>query len=257
MTNAAKMAMLRNVSGNNGEMRNRGEMRGEARGEMRNEGRGGMRNEMRGENRGEMENEMRGEMRGNYGRNEMRSEMENAFRDRRGRRHYDNGRFAPKSEMEMEMESGYYEPPRMTDTFEGREVMGFRAGGNMVNFPGGDEMRNRHGSMEQGKGEAKGGKLDKHMIEEWLMGMKNTDGSKGPHWSFEQIKNIVKQKEIEHDPLIFWATMNMMYSDYCEVAQKYGLHNQDYYVDLSKAFLDDEDVHGDKLSKYYFGVVKR
>lgn len=236
MTNAMKMAMMRST------MNNGGEMRGGYGGDM----------EMRG-NYGEMRNEMRG----GYGQNEMRGEMENAFRDNRGRRHYDNGRFAPKSEMDGGMESAYHEPPRMTDTFEGREVMGFRAGGNVVNFPGGDEMQNRGGSMEHGKGEMKGGKLDKHMVEQWLSGMKNTDGSKGPHWSFEQAKSIVKQRGIEHDPLMFWATMNMMYSDYSEVAQKYGLNNQDYYVDLACAFLDDEDVHGDKLSKYYFGVVKR
>lgn len=256
MTNAMKMAMLRSVSNNGGNAR--GEMRSGGDMEMRNEMRGGMRGEMRNEMQNEMQNEMRGEMRGGYGQNEMRGEMENAFRDRRGRRHYDNGRFAPmRGEMEMEGEGGGYGSPRMTDTFEGREVLGFRAGGNMVEFPKGDEMQNRRGSMEQGKGEAKGGKLDKHMIESWLMSMKNTDGSKGPHWSFEQIKNIVKQKEIEHDPLMFWAAINMMYSDYSEVAQKYGLNNQDYYIDLAKAFLDDEDVHGDKLSKYYFGVIKR
>ncbi len=243
MTNAMKLAMMRSNMNNGGEMRSGGDM------EMRNDMRGGMRGEMRGG--------MQDDMRGGYGSNEMRGEMENAFRDRRGRRHYDNGRFAPRGEMdaEMEMESGYYEPPRMAREFEGREVLGFR-GGNMVEFPKGDEMQHRQSEMQMGKGGMKSKKLDKQTVEKWLQQMQNADGSRGAHWTMEQVHKLMSQKGIEQDPVMFWAALNMMYSDYCEIAQKYGLNHDGYYIDLAEAFLDDEDVKGDKLSKYYFGVVK-
>ena len=224
MTSAMKLAMLRSMG--NG---------GDARGEVRNKMRGGDGNmEMAGVD------------------NEMRSEMESAFRDNRGRRHYNNGRYAPKSEME----DTYHESPRMTQGFEGREVMGFRAGSD-VSFPEGDEMESRHSKYEMGRGSGGGNKkLDKHTVETWLSKMKNADESKGPHWSMEQVKHMMTQRGIDQDLLVFWATLNMMYSDYCKVAQKHGLNNEGYYADLAEAFLDDEDVKGDKLSKYYFGVVK-
>lgn len=69
-----------------------------------------MQNEMQNNN-GNMRNEMRGGygMESNYGRSEMEvGGMESRFRDRRGREHYDNGRFAP---MRNEMESHHWPPP--------------------------------------------------------------------------------------------------------------------------------------------------
>ena len=50
-------------------------------------------------------------------------------------------------------------------------------------------------------------------------------------------------------------TMNMMYSDYCGVARKYGIDNPEFYAHMSKAFLNDKDAGPGKLAKYFEIVV--
>ena len=58
---------------------------------------------------------------------------------------------------------------------------------------------------------------------------------------------------------VWWAAMNMMYSDYYSVATKYGLDRPYFYADLAKAFLMDKDAGGpeEKMAGYYHGVVLR
>ena len=52
--------------------------------------------------------------------------------------------------------------------------------------------------------------------------------------------------------------MNMMYSDYCMVASKYGVNNAEFFADMARAFLFDKDAEGpgEKLAAYYHRVVK-
>lgn len=63
-------------------------------------------------------------------------------------------------------------------------------------------------------------------------------------------------KGIDCEPLQFWITMNMIYSDYVKVAKKLGMNNVDFYACMAKAFLDDKDAQPDKLARYYEYVVK-
>lgn len=90
----------------------------------------------------------------------------------------------------------------------------------------------------------------------WTKKMKNADGTQGPHWTLEQAKQIMAQRKIGLDPIQFWVTLNMIYSDYSPVAKKHGLGGSlDFYADLAKAFLDDKDAGPDKIAKYYQYVV--
>lgn len=92
---------------------------------------------------------------------------------------------------------------------------------------------------------------------EWTKGMKNEDGTSGPHWTVEQAKQVMAQRGIECDPAEFWVALNMIYSDYVKVAKKFNVgSNIDFYVDMAKAFLDDKDAGPDKLAKYYQYVVR-
>ena len=50
--------------------------------------------------------------------------------------------------------------------------------------------------------------------------------------------------------------MNMVYSDYSKVAKKLNVSNIDFYAEIAKAFLDDQDAAPDKLARYYEFVVK-
>jgi hypothetical protein len=52
----------------------------------------------------------------------------------------------------------------------------------------------------------------------------------------------------------------MKYSDYCKVAQKYGVDRPEFYADMAKAFLKDKDFHGEpeeKLYLYYKCIVEK
>lgn len=257
MTNAARMAMMRMARKNRGDMRMDGHD-------------GNMRMDMRGEMNRHM-NES------NY-RTENNYDAESAFRDRRGRRHYDNGRFAPKGEWEahivgddmrsehtggdmenrMDADSGYYDPPRMRtigfDT-QSRVDTDYRSN---IDTP----MRNEGSSMPGGK-MSKGGasssgtpELTKEKAEKWMKHLKNGDGSKGPHWTMEQTKQVMVQQAFKCDPLEFWVAMNIMYSDYYNVARKLNMNNITFYSEMAAAFLEDEDAVEDKLGAYYESVVE-
>lgn len=98
-------------------------------------------------------------------------------------------------------------------------------------------------------------------VKEWNAKMINDDGSRGGHWTTEQtdaVADIVGVK-FEHISSYCWnVAMNMMYSDYCAVAEKYGVSVPEFYADLACAFLFDKDAKGprEKIGAYYSGIVK-
>lgn len=94
----------------------------------------------------------------------------------------------------------------------------------------------------------------------WTLHMENADGTTGPHWTMEQTSVFADARGIDHDiPRWAWGvTMNMMYSDYCDVAMEFGVNRPEFYAALAKAFLLDKDGPGPerKLMKYYEHVVQ-
>ena len=92
----------------------------------------------------------------------------------------------------------------------------------------------------------------------WTEHMKNDDGSTGPHWTLEQATAVANSIGVHTDPWVWFAALNMEYSDNWEVAEKYGLDRPEYYADLAKAFLFDKDGGGPeaKIAGYYHGIVK-
>lgn len=98
-------------------------------------------------------------------------------------------------------------------------------------------------------------KFDRDTAEKWTAKMENEDGTKGPHWSYEQITQMMAQKNIECDPAEFYAAANMVYSDYCKVAKQHNVNTVDFYFAMAKAFLDDADADDDKIGKYYEYIV--
>ena len=98
--------------------------------------------------------------------------------------------------------------------------------------------------------------LDEHTAHEWMEGLHNEDGSTGPHWTMDQVKQVLTQKNLKLDPLSAWITLNMMYSDYYSVAKKLNVNNVDFYLYMAEAFLEDKDAVKDKLFAYYKHIVK-
>ena len=92
----------------------------------------------------------------------------------------------------------------------------------------------------------------------WIKHMENDDGSMGAHWTLEQTTAVANSIGVHVDPWVWFAALNMEYSDNFEVAQKYGLDRPEYYADLAKAFLFDKDGGGPeaKIAGYYHGIVE-
>ena len=98
--------------------------------------------------------------------------------------------------------------------------------------------------------------LDWSAAMEWTGHMKNSDGTKGPHWSAEQIQQVMKKLDINCDPVQFYAVFNAVYSDYCAVAKKHKVDTIEFYADLANAWLDDADAVEDKAKAYFDCIVK-
>lgn len=217
---------------------------------------------------------------GGYGPYKMNYPMEDKFRDRRGREHYDDGRYAPRSTMEPE-DRGYrrysdgrfaprsdYSDPwmdhrRTPTTFdEGERRMnpiGFARDGSDATIPQYHEMERMEGSdMSRGYSRSEYmPRFDRQMAEEWASNMENADGTRGPHWTLDQAKQVMAQKEIGGSTLAFWVALNATYSDLCKMFKKYGINTVDAYVDFAKDFwLEDPDAVPDKLAAYFTYVVK-
>ena len=100
-------------------------------------------------------------------------------------------------------------------------------------------------------------------METWKSMMKNEDGTRGVHFREEQVKRACEKAGIDCEEFgedVFCLAMNMMYSDYCKVAKKYGVDMPEYYADLAKAFLRDKDFDGkpeEKLYLYYKAIVEQ
>lgn len=92
---------------------------------------------------------------------------------------------------------------------------------------------------------------------EWTEHMKNEDDTTGMHWPMSKTSAIMAAMKLHYDPAVWYAAMNMIYSDYCGVAEKHGVDTQDYYADMAEAFLNDKDAKGpeEKLSAYYHFVA--
>lgn len=99
-------------------------------------------------------------------------------------------------------------------------------------------------------------KLDHQTAKEWTKMMKNEDGSKGAHWTEDQIATYMTQVKYDGDPMEFWLIMNALYSDYCRIANKYGVNHPEFFAELAKAWLEDKDAVPDKAAMYYHCIVK-
>ena len=91
--------------------------------------------------------------------------------------------------------------------------------------------------------------------------MVNEDGTTGPHWGVDQTAAVAESMGMTWEKVsrpCWWITMNMMYSDYSGVAEKYGVSIAEFYADMARAFLMDKDGPGakKKLAAYYHGIVE-
>lgn len=104
-------------------------------------------------------------------------------------------------------------------------------------------------------------KLTEQQCKEWMDSLANSDGTDGPKWTKQQVEAEAKKAGIDVNKTglqALWSCTNMMYSDYCDVAQKYGVDRPSFFIHLAEAFLNDEDFEGsgeEKLSIYYHTIA--
>lgn len=83
--------------------------------------------------------------------------------------------------------------------------------------------------------------------------MENEDGTKGPHYSIDEVKELIEKHDIqlnEYNIFDFAYSLNMVYSDF-----KGNIPDNDKsYVDVAKAFLFDKDGPKGKAVKYYMAM---
>lgn len=117
--------------------------------------------------------------------------------------------------------------------------------------------RGQYMSDRRDYGDDMDNKLTKQEMKEWENDLVNDDGSRGAHFSAEQIDQAARSIGIEPKEFgdgVLCMTVNMLYSDYAGVAKKFGVDRIEFYIELSKAFLRDKDFDGDgaeKLFLYY------
>ncbi len=107
-----------------------------------------------------------------------------------------------------------------------------------------------------------GEKLADWEINRWNEKMENDDGSVGGHWNLIQTNTYADNIGVRFDritPKEWNVTMNMMYSDYCKVANTYGSGMSDFYAHMAKAFLFDKDAPSpkEKLVAYYHSIAAK
>ena len=98
--------------------------------------------------------------------------------------------------------------------------------------------------------------------EAWVAAMQNEDPAKprGGKWTIDQVRPYAQKHGFRTDGgklYEFWSVMNMMYSDYGEVAKRYNVATPDFFADLTKAFLMDKDAVKNKAVAYYRCIVDR
>ena len=105
-------------------------------------------------------------------------------------------------------------------------------------------------------------RLSKEDLREWKRKLENNDGTKGPHYEMSQIMSAADKLGVKFDDFTemeFCMTVNMFYSDYCDVAKKYVSHDKmlEYFVDMAYGFLHDIDgpEPWTKLMLYYHCIV--
>lgn len=116
------------------------------------------------------------------------------------------------------------------------------------------EDMGRHGGKEM--------YLMKEDAERWVRGLKNEDGTHGAHFEKGKVREAMRNMGLDMSEEEVYATVNMLYSDYCAVHHPYISHEPEkelnFYLKMAKAFLEDKDgpEPSEKLALYYYCIVE-
>lgn len=98
--------------------------------------------------------------------------------------------------------------------------------------------------------------VDEPMAMAWVKRMRPVDGSQSPKFKPDQAEQLRAAHCPQCKKWEFFVALNMMHSDYCDVAKKMGVDRADFYACMAKAFLEDPDAGENKLAKYMERVAE-
>lgn len=157
-----------------------------------------------------------------------------------------------------EMRGGYAEYNRADMNINDQHRMNSGgAHGEFVEM--GEHQRHYGGGMRHMEDYRKPQPLTREKAEEWVESMKGDD-SEGETWSMEEIKEIAKKHSMpmQEEKLVeLYAVMNMLASDYYKVAEEFDVLEDDFFVAMAKAFINDKDAVKGKVSIYYDCIAKK
>lgn len=74
----------------------------------------------------------------------------------------------------------------------------------------------------------------------------------GEVYSFPTIEAYLRDKGITDNLINWYLVMNMLYNDYYSAVKDYGIgDNTDFYYNMSRAFIEDEDAKPHKVERYF------
>lgn len=112
-------------------------------------------------------------------------------------------------------------------------------------------MQEKKRGMEQG-GEKDTEQLDKRTAKKWVESMK------GAPFAEEEAKKYAEEMGLDDEEIFpsFYAAMNAVYTDYKMVARMFHVDRPEFYAEMAKAFICDEDAVENKAKMYYENVVE-
>lgn len=75
-------------------------------------------------------------------------------------------------------------------------------------------------------------------------------------WTIEQTTAVMRQYGYQHKPYVFYAAMNMLWSDYGKTAAKYGLDRADFWAAMANDFISDPDAEDMKVGRYWRDIAR-
>ena len=118
------------------------------------------------------------------------------------------------------------------------------------------ERRKRYEQEDEGDDE-----ITKEKAEHMVSKMIGSDPAhpRGGRWKMDEVKPLAQRcgfptggKEFYE----FFVVLNAMYSDYFDVAKKFGVNNPDFFAELAKCFIKDKDANPNKVEMYFKHIAK-
>ena len=75
-------------------------------------------------------------------------------------------------------------------------------------------------------------------------------------WTMDQTTTVMEQMGYHFRPCVFYAVMNMLWSDYGATVAKHGLDRPAFWAELARDFIDDPDAENMKVGRYWRDIAR-